>query len=74
MVLWFLLKSFWAFGKLSMNIKDTGNFCFPEQEPPEIGSSVAEASGIGCHADMESQLYGWYPISWIHVLSLSPAL
>lgn len=36
MVLWFLLKSLWAFGKLSKNIKDTGNFCIPEQEPPEI--------------------------------------
>lgn len=36
MVLWFLLKSLWAFGKFQMNIKDTGNFFLPEQEPPEI--------------------------------------
>lgn len=72
MVLWFLLKSLWAFEKLWMNAKDTGNFGLPEQEPPEIVILFLKP------VEQDAMLIGKVGfvdgISRTHVLSLSPAL
>lgn len=72
MVLWFLLKSLWAFEKLWMNVKDTGNFCFPEQEPPEI--VVLLLKPVEQDAMLIWKVGFVDSISWTCVLSLSPTL
>lgn len=65
-------KSLWAFEKLWMNVKDTRNFCFPEQEPPEI--VVLLLKPVEQDAMLIWKVSFVNSISWTCVLSLSPTL
>lgn len=55
-----------------MNVKDTRNFCFPEQEPPEI--VVLLLKPVEQDAMLIWKVGFMGSISWTCVLSLSPTL
>lgn len=55
-----------------MNVKDTGNFCFPEQEPPEIVVLLLKPVEQDAMLIWKVGFVG--SISWTCVLSLSPTL